>query len=177
VEEGTTGAGLYSILVLLRLNDYWFVVLTIEPQSASAATNAAQRAALHVKPGDCVAGGAPVADLVVWNVAAGSYPHVHFGLLYKHPAETLEHIREHILEIAVSDGTDLPPAQGPGSPLDPRDLRIATTFFCPYAFSTLAARAGYDALPALAVTGDRCACPCAYASSGGDCGRCSPFPN
>jgi murein DD-endopeptidase MepM/ murein hydrolase activator NlpD len=174
VVEGTTGAGLFSILVLLRLNDLWFVTLTIEPQSAAPATVAAQRAAVRVTPGDRVAGGATIADLVVWNVAAGSYPHVHFGLLYKNPAETLEHVRDHVLEVAISDGTGLPPAQGPGSPLDPRDLGIETTFFCPYAFSGAAARAAYEALPAFAVDGGLCACPCAYGSKAGDCGRCGP---
>ena len=45
------------IPVLLRLNDLWFVALTIEPQSASQATNNAQAAAVYVVPGQTVAAG------------------------------------------------------------------------------------------------------------------------
>ena len=173
VVSGTTGDGHASILVVLRLNDLWFVLLTIEPQSASQATNNAQAAAVYVVPGQTVAAGEVIADLVVWHIAAGSYPHVHLGLLYKNPAQSLEDVRDHILEVAVSDGTGLPPRHGPGSPLDPRDLGLPTTFFCPYAFSTAAARASYDALTAHAANGDLCACPCAYRSVAGNCGDCS----
>ena len=174
VVPGTTGDGHASILVLLRVNDFWFVVLTIEPQSASQATNDAQAAAVYVVPGQKVSAGEVIADLVVWHVAAESYPHVHFGLLYKDPAESLDHVRDHILEVAVSGGMNLPPRQGPGSPLDPRDLGIPTTFFCPYAFSSAEARKSYDALTAHAANGDLCVCPCAYRSTAGNCGECSP---
>jgi len=173
VVPGASGAGLASILVLLRLNEFWFVAVNLEPQSASQATNDAQAAAVHVIPGQTVAAGEVIADLVVWHVAAGSYPHVDIRLLYKNPAETLEYVRDHALDVAVSDGTGLPPASGPGSPADPRDLGIPTTFFCPYAFSSVQARGIYGALPAHAVTGDLCACPCAYRSIAGNCGACS----
>jgi hypothetical protein len=99
---------------------------------------------------------------------------VHLGLLYKDPSETLEHVRDHILEVAVSDGTALPPTSGPGSPGSPTDLGIPTTFFCPHAFSTPEARAVYAVLPAFAATGAVCACPCAYGSTAGGCGTCQP---
>ncbi len=173
VVPGASGAGLASILVLLRLNELWFVALGLEPQSASQATNDAQSAAVHVVPGQAVAAGEAIADLVVWHVAADRYPHVDLRLLYKNPGQTLEDVRDHVLEVAVSDGTGLPPTTGPGSPADPRDLGIPTTWFCPYAYSSAQARAIYDALPAHAANGDPCACPCAYHSTGGDCGTCS----
>ncbi len=173
VVPGASGAGLTSILVLLRLNDFWFVALNFEPQSASQATNDAQAAAVHVVPGQTVAAGETIADLVVWHVAAGSYPHVDLRLLYKNPAETLEYVRDHVLEVAVSDGTFLPPTAGPGSPAEGRDLGIPTTWFCPYAYSSALARSIYDTLPAHAANGDLCACPCAYRSITGNCGACS----
>jgi hypothetical protein len=172
VLPGTSGAGLYSVLIVVRMNAYWLTTLTIEPQSASPATNAEQAACIHVVPGQTVHVGETIAELVVWNVADGSYPHVHLSLFYKTPSQTLDELAEHILEVGISDGTALPPLAGPGSPWNPTDLGIPSTAFCPYEYSTPQARAIYDILPAYAANGDSCSCPCAYGSAGGDCGAC-----
>lgn len=174
VVGGTTGAGLASVLVVIAMNPYWLVTLTLEPQSESAATNAEQLASLKVAPGQTVAAGQAVADLVVWNVVADHYPHVHLSLFYRTPGQSLEDLAAHILEVAISDGAHLPPLSGLGSPWSPTDLGIPSTAFCPYAYSTPGARAAYDALPVSAANGGSCSCPCAYGSSGGDCGACSP---
>jgi photosystem II stability/assembly factor-like uncharacterized protein len=173
VLSDSSGAGLTSLMVVLRLNKYWFAIYNFEPQSASPATVAEQQASILVSEGEMLHAGDKVGDLVVWNVASGSYPHVHFALLYKNPADTLEHVAEHYLEVRVSDGTDLAPAFGPGSPWQPRDLSIPTTFFCPYEYSSLAARDQYRRLPSTAANGNSCACPCAYRSAAGDCGACA----
>jgi murein DD-endopeptidase MepM/ murein hydrolase activator NlpD len=172
VVTSTSGAGLASVLVVLRINDFWFATLTIEPQSASTATNDEQMNRIHVAPGQTVRAGDLLAELVVWNIAAGSYPHVHIGLLYKSPSETLEAVRDRILGVAISTGSGQPPTSGPGSPWDPADLGIPTTFFCPYEYSSPEAKADYDRLPKFAANGDPCRCPCAYGSAGGDCGAC-----
>ena len=121
---------------------------------------------VHAKRGELIG------ELIVANVAPDSYPHVHFSFLYKHPDDTLDYLFENFLGIRRSDGTDLAPATGPGSPWKPRDLERETTLYCPYEYSTPEARAAYDSLPRLAANGDRCRCICAYGSTGGDCGTC-----
>ena len=103
-------------------------------------------------------------------------PHVHYALLYKSPGSTLDAAT--LFYAARSDGSDLAgvwpwswyPGAWPWRSRPGGNLGIDSTFFCPYAFSSPAAKAAMDTVPALALEDWPCACPCAYESSGGDCG-------
>lgn len=174
IVQSTTGAGCPSLTVLLELNPYWFAIYTIEPQTLDPAEFALQVKAVKVKEGKKVKRGKKLADLVVATVKPGSYPHLHFGFIYKHPADSWEYVYENYLEIARSDGTALPPLAGPGSPWEPADLGIPTTLFCPYEYSNSAARLVYDSRPKRAANGDWCSGVCAYGSADGNCGCAAP---
>ena len=175
IVEGSSGHELTTIPVVLKMNPYWYVVCNFEPQTTSTAVLDEQRASITVREGDVLARGDLLGDLVVGEVNPEAYPHVHFSLFYLHPDDTLENFAENNLSVPRSDGTDLPPLSGPGSPWQPADLGIPSTLFCPYVYSTLEAQAAYDALPKKAANGDSCACVCAYGSVDGDCGVC-PTP-
>lgn len=172
IVTGTTGAGLASAVVLISMNRYWYVALVFEPQSATAATNAEQLASIAVTEGQAVAAGQVIGHLVVWNVVADHYPHVHLGLLYKNPAQSVDDVFADSLSVVVSNGTGLPPTAGAGSPSVGGDLGIPTTFFCPWHYSTAEAKAVYGALPVYDTSARTCSCPCAYGSQSGDCGSC-----
>ncbi len=170
--ESVSGAGVATLVVVLKMNKYWYIVCNFEPQTTNAEVFEEQRRSIAVRERRKVKRGKLIGKLVVKDVKPGSYPHLHFGFFYKHPGDTLEYIYEHYLDIRRSDGTDLAPTTGRGSPWKPRDLDIETTFYCPYEYSTPAAKTAYDSLPRMAANGDTCRCVCAYGSAGGDCGAC-----
>jgi hypothetical protein len=172
IVESVSGAGASEVIVVLEMNKYWYMAFTFEPQTADPAIFEEQRRSIAIREKQKVKRGDPIGELVVAGVEPGSYPHVHFSFLYKHPDDTLEYLFENFLLVRRSDGTDLAPTAGPGSPWKPRDLGRETTLYCPYEYSTPEARAAYDSLPRLAATGDTCRCICAYGSTGGDCGNC-----
>lgn len=184
VYEILSGMGADSILVLIQMNDYWFLPMNFEPQSTDAVTNTLQRASMAVDlsgmncTGGCyfpmqIAKGQWIGDLIVRNVMSNAYPHIHYSLLYKSPDQTLEDVFANNLEIARNQGTGMPPTSGPGSPVSPTELAgTPTTFYCPYEYSSAAAKTIMDNTVMLSVGGDVCSCACAYNSVAGDCGVC-----
>jgi hypothetical protein len=178
-----SGMGAVSITVLLQMNNYWFLCFTFEPQSLDAATNSLQRTNLAVDLSglDCSSGcyfpislakGDWVGNLIVRNVMTGAYPHIHYALLYKSPSQTLEDAFTNYLAIVRNMGTGMPPASGPGSPVMPTELTgTPTTFYCPYEYSSSAAKTIMDGMTKLSNIGP-CSCICAYNSVGGNCGAC-----
>lgn len=170
--ESVSGADAATLVVVLKMNKYWYIVCNFEPQSADPAIFEQQRRSIAVRERQKVKRGKLIGKLVVGNVKPGSYPHLHFGFFYKHPDDTLDYIYANYLRIRRSDGTDLAPVTGRGSPWKPRDLGRETTFYCPYEYSTPRAKVAYDSLPRLAANGDTCRCVCAYGSVDGDCGAC-----
>lgn len=184
IYEMSSGMGAASILVLLQMNDYWYIGLTFEPQSLDADTNALQRTsfAVDLSGKDCTTGcyfsvtvnkGDWIGNLIVRNVMADAYPHIHYSLLYKSPDQTLEDAFANNLAIVRNQGTDMPPTSGSGSPVTPTELSgTPTTFYCPYAYSSAAAKTIMDNMVKLSVTGAPCSCVCAYNSVAGNCGVC-----
>jgi hypothetical protein len=172
--DGTSGDVRPTFAVVLKMNDYWYLLCNFEPQSVSDAINRAQSDSIVVREGQRVRRGQLLGKLVVSgpHVRPGSYPHLHFGLFYKNPMDTLEDIGRHQEDFHRSDGRDLAPTSGPGSPWEPRDLGIETTFYCPYEYSSPAAKAIYNRLPKRAANGESCSCVCAYGSVRGNCGVC-----
>lgn len=170
--QGESGHGVATLVVVLKMNEYWYIICNFEPQTTDPAVFEEQRRSILVSEGQELARGELIGELVLKSVKPGSYPHLHFGFFYKHPDDTLDYIYVNYLSLRFSDGTDLAPLTGPGSPWDPQDLGIETTFFCPYEYSTGAARAHYDSLPRMAADGSECRCICAYFSQNGDCGVC-----
>ncbi len=172
IVESVSGAEVATLVVVLKMNDYWYIVCNFEPQTTDADIFQEQRNSIFVTEGQDVARGQVIGELVINSVKPGSYPHLHFGFFYKNPADTLDDIYANYLSLRRSDGTDLAPLTGPGSPWQPADLGIETTFYCPYEYSTAAAKAAYDSLPRMAANGSECNCICAYDSTNGDCGTC-----
>ena len=183
IYDMTSGMGGASILVLLPMNDYWYIAINFEPQSMDAVTNALQRAnsLVDLSGTDCSAGcyfdtpvskGAWIGDLIVRNVMPGAYPHIHYSLMYKAPSQTLEDAFANNLLIVRNQGASLPPTSGTGSPVTPAELAgTPTTFYCPYEYSSSAARTIMDNMVKLSTSG-ACSCVCAYNSVAGDCGVC-----
>lgn len=174
IVEAESGAGLGEVIVVLRMNGFWYMAYTFEPQTANPDVFAEQRRSIAVREKQHVRRGELIGELIVADVAAGSYPHVHFSFLYKHPDDSLDDLFAYFPDIRRSDGTDLAPRSGPGSPWKPRDLARETTLYCPYEYSTPEAKAAYDSLARYAATGAVCGCVCAYGSVGGNCGSCGP---
>lgn len=172
IVESVSGAGVGTLIVLLKMNKYWYIVCNFEPQTTSPEIFEEQRRSIVVQEKQKVKRGELIGELVLSDVKPGSYPHLHFAFFYKDPEDTLEYIQENILKIRRSDGTDLAPNSGPGSPWQPRDLEMETTLYCPYEYSTSEAKTAYDSLPRLAANGDVCNCVCAYGSIERDCGVC-----
>lgn len=170
--ESVSGAEVATLVIVLKMNDYWYIVCNFEPQTTDADIFQEQRNSIFVTEGQNVARGQVIGELVINSVKPGSYPHLHFGFFYKNPADTLDDIYANYLSLRRSNGLDLAPLTGPGSPWQPADLGIVTTFYCPYEYSTAAAKAAYDSLPRMAADGSECNCICAYDSTDGDCGTC-----
>jgi hypothetical protein len=172
IVASTTGAQLKSWLVLIRMNAYWYVAMAFEPQTQDAAVLEEQANNFLVQPGQTVKKGDLLGYLVLGNIATGQYPHVHLSILYKNPADTVAGLFANPLAIAVNDGTSLPPVSGQGSPWEPEDLNLPSTFFCPYVYSSANVRSTIDHVPRYSATGGPCSCVCAYHSQNGDCGVC-----
>lgn len=172
IVESVSGAEVATLVVVLKMNDYWYIVCNFELQTTDADIFQEQRNSIFVTEGQNVARGQVIGELVINSVKPGSYPHLHFGFFYKHPDDTLDDIYANYLSMRRSNGIDMAPFTGPGSPWQPADLGIETTFYCPYEYSTAAAKAAYDSLPRMAADGSECNCICAYGSSDGDCGTC-----
>jgi hypothetical protein len=172
IVESISGDGGSTLVVVLKMNDYWYIVCNFEPQTTDAAVFEEQRRNILVTEGQDVTRGQLIGELVIKSVIEYSYPHLHFGFFYKHPDDTMDYIYSNSLLLRRSDGTDLAPITGPGSPWEPEDLGIETTFYCPYEYSTAAAKTNYDSLPRMAADGSECNCICAYLSEDGDCGVC-----
>lgn len=170
-----TGAGVRSVVVILKMNEYWYMAYIFEPQTEDEEAFDEQIASIDVQEGEKVARGQKIGDLIVKDTVPGHYPHLHFGFLYKNPADTWGGLIGDPLGIRVSDGTDLAPLTGPGSPWQPSDLGKETTFYCPYEYSTETAKELYDSKARMAVDGSVCSCICAYGSQGGNCGACPPL--
>ena len=170
--ESVSGAEATTLVVVLKMNQYWYIICDFEPQAMNPEVFEEQRRSIVVREGQKVKRRALIGELVVAEVKPDSYPHLHFGFFYMHPADTLETIYENYLNIRRSDGTDLAPISGRGSPWKPRDLAQETTFYCPYEYSTPQAKANYDSKAHMAANGDTCTCICAYGSVEGDCGVC-----
>jgi len=177
--EGESGHGAQTFALLFRLNDYWITGYVVEPQSLAEWVLEEQMAYLYVHEGQRIAKGQVIGELVVSepDLVEGSYPHIHNFLLYLNPEDRLEDLLEHSLDIIRSDGTDLPPPAGRGSPWDAEDLGIPTTFFCPYEYSIAETRTLYDGYDKRARHGYYCDCVCAYGSMDGDCGTCQQLPS
>jgi hypothetical protein len=176
--EGTTGAGAESRIVILEMNPFWYAILVFEPQSLDPTVIQEQENRLDVQVGDHVNRGDRIGDLVIRNVMENRYPHIHFSLLYKDPAVPMETLFADPDSIHRSDGNDLVPTTGPGSPWDPVELVDieSAAFFCPYVYSTPEAQQVMDNVPKYNVNGVLCDCVCAYNSLDGDCGDCNPLP-
>jgi hypothetical protein len=184
VYEMKNGLGAASIIVLLQMNDYWYISFTFEPQSADAATNDLQRTsfAVDLSGQNCATGcyfpvafskGEWIGDLIVRNVMPGAYPHIHYSFLYKSPSQTLAEAFADNIAIPRNQGTGMPPKDGPGSPVVPVELSgTPTTFYCPYEYSSHAARVIMASMTKLSTSSAPCTCICAYNSVGGDCGIC-----
>jgi hypothetical protein len=173
IVTGTTGAGAESWVVIIKMNAYWYAVLVFEPQSLDSEILLEQEESIDVIEGQQVTRGQRIGDLVVGNVMVDRYPHIHFSFLYKNPDESIQDLFNDPDAIVRSDGTDLAPIAGAGSPWDPQDLGISSTFFCPYVYSTLEAQQAMDGVDRYNVNGELCSCVCAYNSEDGDCGDCS----
>ena len=174
IDYGETGAGVRSVVVILKMNEYWYMAYIFEPQTEDEEAFDEQIASIDVQVGERVARGQKIGDLIVKNTVEDHYPHLHFSFFYKNPADTLEDLFDDPLRIRVSDGTDLAPLTGPGSPWQPFDLGKETTFYCPYEYSTETAKDFYDSRDRMAADGSVCSCICAYDSVERNCGVCPP---
>jgi hypothetical protein len=159
----TTGAGKACHVVVLQINDYWFVTLNFEPQSNDkVVNNSLQEQHIYAQVGTSVKRGDLIGELVVKDADPDHYPHIHFGLLYKDPHDTLDDIAVNQNTLARSDGVYIPAMTGP--------LRLPSTYFCPYEYSTETARTVFERKDKKNVDGELCNSVCAYGSKGGDCG-------
>lgn len=159
----TSGAGLDSFALIMQIDTFWHLLMVFEPQSADDGTNETQAASFDVVEGQDVKRGDKIGDLVIAKVEPERYPHLHFGVFYKDPAEPWENV---FASLRVSDGS----ADSPMI-LD-EDLGVPTTFYCPYDYLLSEGKAILDGVPNLDVLGNECSCVCSYGSSAGDCGRC-----
>ncbi len=178
IDYGETGAGVRSVVVILKMNEYWYMAYIFEPQTEDEEAFDEQIASIDVQVGERVARGQKIGDLIVKNTVEDHYPHLHFSFLYKNPADSWQELFENPLSIHVSDGTDLAPLTGPGSPWHPEALEgKPTTFYCPYEYSTQTAKELYDSKARMAAdeSASVCSCICAYGSVGGNCGECPPL--
>jgi hypothetical protein len=175
---GATGSA--RVTVVLQMNDYWFVILSLETQSLDAGIGTEQRDAVVVSERQFVEKGEPIGQLVTGSLLEGTrLPHIHYALLYKNdPEREIDAIMA--WKAARSDGSDLGgvwpwswyPGVWPWRSLPGRNLGIRSKFFCPYEFSSPAARTAMDSVNAYAGEERPCACACAYGSTGGSCGLC-----
>lgn len=159
-----------ALMLTLKVNDYWFVSMVLEPQNLDPSIADQQRRSIAVQAGQRVRRGDHLGDLVVTDV---HYPHVHFMIYYKAPDQTYEDLLANYISLARNQGENLPPVSGPGSPWTPADLRIPSTLFCPYVYSEPSSRSRLDQVLKQSRDGTVCKCVCAYGSKNADCGACS----
>jgi hypothetical protein len=170
-----SGAGAKMFSLVIKMNDYWRIIMSFEPQTTDTTIIAQQEANILVSEGSQITKGELVANLVYGKILTNSYPHIHFGVLYIKPGDTLDTLAADILNVPRNNGIPTPPArEGAGSPWDAQDLGIESQFFCPYLYFTDQAQAVLNAVPKYSVTSELCTCLCAYNSSNGDCGVCAP---
>ena len=163
-DTALSGAGLKSYFLILQLDTYWHLILNFEPQSADVATNTEQDNSIAVSVGQSVKRGDKIADLVISNVEADRYPHLHFSVFYKDPADTWADLLA--ANFLVADGSIASPMI-----LD-TDLSTPTTFYCPYDYFLGEGKTVLDRAPKLDMMGNTCSCACSYGSTNGDCGVC-----
>ncbi|MBZ5587561.1 MAG: hypothetical protein LAO05_03290 [Acidobacteriia bacterium] len=159
-----------AFILTMKLNDYWFVTMVLEPQNFDPAVADEQGRSIAVQAGQAVRRGDRIGDLVVTNV---HYPHVHFMIYYKDPNQTYEDFLANFLLIPRNQGDNLPPTAGPGSPWAPANLGIPSTLFCPYVYLEPSSRSRLDQILKQSHDGSVCTCICAYGSKNADCGVCS----
>ena len=160
-----------AFMITVKVNDYWFVGMVLEPQNLDPSIADEQRRSISVQAGQAVRRGDRLGELVVSNV---HYPHVHFMIYYKHPDQTYEDLIASYLLLPRNQDDNLPPTSGRGSPWAPEDLRIPSTLFCPYVYSEPASKSRMDEVLKQSHDGSVCTCICAYGSRNADCGVCSP---
>ena len=164
------------VVFVLKLNDYWFVILSLETQSLDAGIEDELWGTIEVREFDFVGKGERLGQLVTGSFEGDRLPHVHFALLYKSPDDALDTFTA--FTALRGDGRDLAgvwpwrwyPGAWPWRTLPGRSLGTPSKFFCPYHFSSPAAKTAMDAVESEALYGWSCACPCAYNSRGGNCG-------
>ncbi len=159
-----------AFMLTVKVNDYWFVGMVLEPQNLDPSVADEQRRSIAVQVGQTVQRGDRIGDLVVTNV---HYPHVHFMFYYKDPHQTYEEFFANYLVVPRNQGDNLPPTSGPSSPWSPQDLGIPSTLFCPYVYSERSSRLRMDQILKQSHDGTVCTCICAYGSRNADCGSCS----
>lgn len=173
--EHESGAGAKMYSVVIKINDYWRVIMSFEPQSIDAEVVALQAESILVSEGSSVKKGQKIADLVYGRLITDHYPHIHFSVLYIKPGDSLDAITANIDNVPRNNGIPTPPPRtGASSPWEPSDLGLDSHFFCPYLYFSDAAQAILDSVPRYSVTGALCSCMCAYNSANGDCGDCAP---
>ena len=158
-----------AFMVTVKVNDYWFVGMVLEPQNLDPSIADEQRRSVAVRAGDTVRRGERIGDLVVTNV---HYPHVHFMIYYKNPQQTYEDLLANYILLPRNQGDSLPPTAGPGSPWAPEDLGTPSTLYCPYVYSVRSSRLRMDQILKQSYDGTVCRCICAYGSANADCGAC-----
>lgn len=167
------GAKMYSFVI--KMNDYWRVLMSFEPQTADTAIIAEQETNFLVSEGDEVTKGQLIGNLVYGKLLEDHYPHIHFSILYIKPGDTIDSLAADILNVPRNNGTPTPPPrEGASSPWEAENLGTASQFFCPYLYFTDAAQTVLDSVPTYSVNSELCTCSCAYNSANGDCGVCAP---
>ncbi len=160
-----------AFILTMKLNEYWFVTMVLEPQNFDPAVADEQSRSIAVQAGQSVRRGDRIGDLVVTNV---HYPHVHFMVYYKEPTQSFDEFLANFLLIPRNQGANLPPTSGLGSPWAPANLGIPSTLFCPYVYLEPSSKARLDQILKQSHDGVVCSCICAYGSKNADCGVCSP---
>ncbi len=162
-----------AFMVTVKVNDYWFAGMVIEPQNYNPSIVDEQRSSITVQAGQAVRRGDRIGDLVATNV---NYPHVHYTIYYKDPGQTYEDLIANYTTLPRNQGDNLPPTTGPGSPWEPENLGIPSTVFCPYVYSSPDSKLRMDQILKQSHDGTVCACICAYGSQNDDCGVCPKSP-
>jgi hypothetical protein len=159
-----------AFMVTVKVNDYWFVGMVLEPQNLDPSIADEQRRSIAVQTGDVVGRGDRIGELVVTNV---HYPHVHFMIYYKDPNQTYEELLANYILLPRNQGDNLPPTSGPGSPWAPENLEIPSMLYCPYVYSEWSSKTRMDQILKQSHDSTVCRCICAYGSKNADCGVCS----
>lgn len=90
--EHTSGAGAKMYSFVIKMNEYWRVLMSFEPQTNDATVLAEQEDSFLVTEGETVKKGQIIADLVYGKLLTDHYPHIHFSILYIKPGDTIDSI-------------------------------------------------------------------------------------